>query len=93
MIFFYYICVYFIDIKKVCPAEMPLRRRVSVDSSRGMSEDSSEDEDSRNRNVVANKLKTNRPVEQINVSEINIYKNDHSLECYFFFEILVPERN
>lgn len=61
-------CVYYIDVKKVCPAEMPLRRRVSVDSSRGMSDDSSEDEDARNRNVAAN-----RPVEQINVSEIKIF--------------------
>ncbi|VVC33813.1 Hypothetical protein CINCED_3A000489 [Cinara cedri] len=55
------------DVKKVNPAEMPLRRRVSVDSSRGVSEDSSEDEDTRNRNIAAaNKLKANRPVEQIN---------------------------
>lgn len=46
---------------------MPLRRRVSVDSSRGLSEDTSEDDDARNRNVAAS-----RPVEQINVSEINI---------------------
>lgn len=53
-------------MKKVCPAEMPLRRRVSIDSSRGMSEDSSEDEDTRNQNI-ANKLKTNRSIDQINV--------------------------
>lgn len=68
------IFLYFKDVKKVCPAEMPLRRRVSVDSSRGVSEDSSEDEDARNRNVAAaaNKLKANRSVEQINVSEIKI---------------------
>ncbi|XP_060834528.1 ras GTPase-activating protein raskol-like isoform X2 [Rhopalosiphum padi] len=50
--------------KKICPAEMPLRRRVSIDSSRGMSEDSSEDEDTRNQNI-ANKLKTNRSIDQI----------------------------
>lgn len=46
---------------------MPLRRRVSIDSSRGMSEDTSEDEDTRNQNI-ANKLITNRSVEQSNVS-------------------------
>lgn len=57
------------DIKKVCPAEMPLRRRVSIDSSRGMSEDSSEDEDTRNQNI-ANNLKTNRSIEQLDVSKI-----------------------
>lgn len=47
---------------------MPLRRRVSIDSSRGISEDSSEDEDTRNQNI-ANKLKTNRPIDQISVSK------------------------
>lgn len=46
---------------------MPLRRSVSIDSSRGMSEDTSEDEDTRNQNI-ANKLITNRSVEQSNVS-------------------------
>lgn len=51
---------------------MPLRRRVSIDSSRGMSEDSSEDEDTRNQNI-ANKLKTTRSIDQISVSKINIY--------------------
>lgn len=48
---------------------MPLRRRVSIDSSRGMSEDSSEDEDTRNQNI-ANNLKTNRSIEQLDVSKI-----------------------
>jgi len=51
---------------------MPLRRRVSIDSSHGMSDDSSEDEDTRNQNI-ANKLKTNRSIDQISVSKINIY--------------------
>lgn len=61
----------FIDVKKVLPAEMPLRR-VSIDSSRGMSEDSSEDEDTRNQNI-ANKLKTNnRSIDQISVSKLLI---------------------
>jgi hypothetical protein len=46
---------------------MPLRRRVSIDSSRGMSEDSSDDEDTKNQNI-ANQLKTNCSIEQINVS-------------------------
>jgi len=59
----------FTDVKKVCTAEMPLRRRVSIDSSRGMSEDSSEDEDTRNQNI-ANNLKTNRSIDQISVSEL-----------------------
>ncbi|XP_025413430.1 probable Ras GTPase-activating protein isoform X6 [Sipha flava] len=53
------------DVKKLCPAEMPLRRRVSIDSSRGMSEDSSDDEDTKNQNI-ANQLKTNCSIEQIN---------------------------
>lgn len=53
-------------MKKVLPAEMPLRR-VSIDSSRGISEDSSEDEDTRNQNI-ANKLKSNRSIDQISVS-------------------------
>lgn len=48
---------------------MHLRRRVSIDSSRGMSEDSSEDEDTRNQNI-ANKLITNRSVEQVNVNRL-----------------------
>jgi len=48
---------------------MHLKRRVSIDSSRGMSEDSSEDEDTRNQNI-ANKLITNRSVEQINVNKL-----------------------
>lgn len=61
--------MFYTDIKKVCPAEMPLRRRVSIDSSRGMSEDSSEDEDTRNQNI-ANKLKTNRSIDQISVSKL-----------------------
>lgn len=61
-------------MKKVCPAEMPIRRRVSIDSSRGMSEDSSEDEDTRNQNI-SNKLKTNRSINQTNVSKLlSIYK-------------------
>ena len=61
--------MFYTDVKKVCPAEMPSRRRVSIDSSRGMSEDSSEDEDTRNQNI-ANKLKTNHSIDQISVSEI-----------------------
>lgn len=65
-------------MKKVCPAEMPLRRRVSIDSSRGMSEDTSEDEDTRNQNI-ANKLITNRSVEQSNVSIFFILKLFHQV--------------
>jgi len=74
----------------VCPAEMPLRRRVSIDSSRGMSEDSSEDEDTRNQNI-ANKLKTNRSNDQISVSKINIYL----IIFYLYIKTinLVPEGN
>lgn len=60
------------DVKKVCPTEMPLRRRVSIDSSRGMSEDSSEDEDSRNQNI-ANSLKNNRSVISNDQLTVNFY--------------------
>ncbi|XP_050524754.1 ras GTPase-activating protein raskol-like isoform X2 [Daktulosphaira vitifoliae] len=53
------------DAKIVSPIEKPLRRRVSLDSSRGMSEDSSEDDDTRNQNIT-NNLKTNRTVDKLN---------------------------
>jgi len=59
---------------------MPLRRRVSIDSSRGMSEDSSEDEDTRNQNI-ANKLKTNRSIDQISVSKLLYLFNYILLIC------------
>lgn len=63
--------LFYVDVKKVCPVEIPFRRRVSIDSSRGMSEESSEDEDTRNQNI-ANKLKTNRSVEQISKQNVSI---------------------
>ncbi|XP_050441674.1 ras GTPase-activating protein raskol-like isoform X3 [Adelges cooleyi] len=81
------------DVKKICAAEKPLRRRVSIDSSRGMSEDSSEDEDSRNQNIT-NKLKTNRNIDQINyqkeierlqtnvqILKLKLEQAEHQLEC------------
>lgn len=45
---------------------------MSIDSSRGVSEESSEDEDSRNQNI-ANKLKTNRSVEHITKQNVSTY--------------------
>jgi len=79
------------DVKKLCPAEMPLRRRVSIDSSRGMSEDSSEDEDTRNQNIT-NKLKTNHSIDQISVSKLILLK---LIVFYSSVNYLnsVPERN
>lgn len=71
---------------------MPLRRRVSIDSSRGMSEDSSEDEDSRNQNI-ANSLKNNHSNDQLSVKHFY-----YSILYTVFFYLhdyynLVPERN
>lgn len=80
--FYYNFFLSLTDVKKVCPTEMHnMRRRVSIDSSRGMSEDSSEDEDTRNQNV-ANKLITNRSIDQINVSELLL--NMCEIEYFLF---------
>lgn len=83
------------DVKKVCPAEMmTTRRRVSIDSSRGMSEDSSEDEDSRNQNI-ANNLKSNRSSEQLTVSFLILqyYLYFYFIYLYIFFKNIVSTRN